>query len=190
MTPTRILVLYAGRHGHTRAIAERIAEDLRAEGHEVELGDARLPGAPPPEDYDMVILGSSVVLGHHAVDVRNYITSHHEALAEMPTAFFSVSMAAARTGATSDPSGYLAALFEDVAWVPTVYAAFAGGLAYRRYGRLLRVVMRHIARAAGHTTDTSRDHVFTDWHRVHAFAGEIAAQLRSSPPLAGDHLRS
>jgi menaquinone-dependent protoporphyrinogen oxidase len=178
-------VLYAGRYGHTRAIAGRIAEHLRAAGHRVELGDARLPGAPPPEDYDVVVLGSSVVFGRHSADIRCYITSHHAALGEMPTAFFSVSMAAARPGASVDPSGYLAALFDDVAWVPTKYTAFAGGLPYRRYNWLLRKVMQHVSRAAGHTTDTSRDHVFTDWHRVEAFARDVAAMA----PLAA-HLRS
>jgi hypothetical protein len=37
--------------------------------------------------------------------------------------------------------------------------------------------MKRIARAAGHTTDTSRDHDFTDWEAVGRFAEAIALDV-------------
>jgi len=172
-----ILMLFASHFGQTRAIANTIAEDLRSAGHGVDLVDARRTDVPPPEDYDVVVLGSRVELGRHAGAIRSFIAMHRDALCEMPAAFFSVSMAAAHPGASADPNGYMTSLFEDSAWRPELSAAFAGALPYRKYGFLTRFIMKRISRSAGHTTDTSRDHEFTDWKRVHAFAARIAEMV-------------
>lgn len=168
----RILVLYATHFGQTRAIAERIATRLRSHGDTVELGDVRY-GPPPPHGFDAVVIGSRIELGRHAPEVRRYLIEHRQELDRLPTAFFSVSMAAAR-GDSADPNGYMATLFEAVAWQPTKARAFAGALPYRKYGWFLRMIMKRISRSAGHTTDTSRDHSFTSWARVDTFADELA----------------
>ena len=181
-----ILVLFASHYGQTRAIAERIAEQLRRRGHDVDLADARFGGCDlPPEDYDAIVLGSRVELGSHASALRHYIASHRDALHARPTAFFSVSMAAATPGAGPDPAGYLDTLFTDVGWTPARSAAFAGALPYRKYGWLMRFVMKRISQSAGHTTDTSRNHVFTAWDRVEAFADEVAAMVPAAPRASG-----
>lgn len=174
---SRFLVLFASHFGQTRRIAERISARLRELRHEVELVDVRSDprGLPPPQDYDAVVLGSRVEFGRHAAELRGYISAHADALSEMPTAFFSVSMAAARPSAGADPSGYMDALFGDLGWKPARAIAFAGALPYRKYGWFLRFVMKRISRSAGHTTDTSRDHEFTDWASVERFADQIAA---------------
>jgi len=49
------------------------------------------------------------------------------------------------------------------------------------------MVMKLINRRNGHTTDTSRDHEFTDWVQVRRFAAGIAADL-GSPSLGRDEL--
>jgi menaquinone-dependent protoporphyrinogen oxidase len=172
---TRTLVVYASHYGQTRKIAKRIAEQLRAHGHVVELADARVSTPPPPERYDLVVIGSRVETGHHAREIHAYINAHLSRLRAMPTAFFSVSMAAARRDAGPDPDGYMHAMFDELGWHPRCYVAFAGGLPYRQYGLFTRLVMRQISKSAGHTTDTSRDHELTDWGAVERFAGEVAA---------------
>lgn len=171
---SRFLVLFASHYGQTRSIAERITERLRGFGHEVDLFDARFGGLPAPEDYDVVALGSRVEVGRHASEIRGFIETNRTTLAEMPTAFFSVSMSAAKLSAGTDPSGYMGAMFDDLAWKPTRAVAFAGGLPYRKYW-FMRFVMKRISRSAGNTTDTSRNHEFTDWKRVESFADELAA---------------
>lgn len=184
---TRILVVYASHYGQTHKIATRIAEHLREHGHVVELADARASTPPPPERYDVVVIGSRVETGHHAREIHAYVGAHVGRLRAMPTAFFSVSMAAARRDAGDDPDGYLHATFDDLGWHPRRYVAFAGGLPYRKYGWITRFVMSRISKSAGHTTDTSRNHELTDWGAVRRFADEIAAlaparAVAASPP--------
>ena len=175
---SHILIVYASHYGQTRKIAIRIAEVLRQEHHEVVLADARATEPPPPEPYDVVVLGSRVEAGRHASEILAYIRMHREQLGKIPTAFFSVSMAAARPGAGPDPDAYLEATFHDLGWTPTCSVAFAGGLPYRRYGWFIRFLMKRISRSAGNTTDTSRNHEMTDWDAVRRFSEELASLTR------------
>src|SRR4051812_47060189 len=57
----RVLVL----HATTAAAAEAIAVALRTDAFVVDVADASARGAPPPEDYDVVVLvARRGVLGH------------------------------------------------------------------------------------------------------------------------------
>jgi len=173
-----ILVLFASHYGQTQAIAERIAERLRTRGHEVDLVNARFAKAPPPpQDYDAVVLGSRVELGRHATAIRNYIRGHSDDLRSIPTAFFSVSMAASGANAGADPAGYMDTMFDELGWKPTRAVALGGALPYRKYGWVTRFIMKRISQGAGHTTDTSKNHEFTNWQRVQTWTDEIAALL-------------
>lgn len=177
---SRILIGYASTYGQTRRIADALAGELRRAGHEVELADAMIARPPPVEDYDAVVLGSRVQFGVHARPILDYIADHRAALDAVPSYVFSVNMAAASNPAP-DPEGYLGKLFTVTHWRPRAAVAFAGALPYRSYGWLLRFVMKRISRRAGHATDTSRDHEYTDWLAVKRFAADIARDLAPRP---------
>jgi menaquinone-dependent protoporphyrinogen oxidase len=121
---SRVLVAYAGRSGRAREIAGELAQRIRSRGHEVEIADARAGRLPPPQDYDAVILGSCVELGHHAREIVDYIREYRGALEQMPTAFFSISMAAAVPFAGADPGGHLARLVAESGWMPDHVASY------------------------------------------------------------------
>ena len=179
---SRILVLFASNHGQTRLVAAAIVQQLRARGATAELGDlATWTSLPEPDAYDAVVLGSRVEYGKHAPALFAYVGAHREALAARPIAFFSVSMAAARPLPGTDPEGYVQLAIDQMRLHPAVTAAFGGGLPYRQYGWLMRFVMRRIARSHGDPTDASRDHSFTDWEAVRAFADRVAY-------VAGEHV--
>jgi menaquinone-dependent protoporphyrinogen oxidase len=180
---SEILIVYATRHGQTRAIADALAKRFCEHGHRVDAIDVRAAHVPPPEDYDLVVLGSHIAMGVHDPAIASYVRCHRTALAAMPTAFVSVSMAATKPSPDGDPSGYLATFFESVGWRPTRSVALAGALKYRDYGWLLRFMMKRISRSAGHTTDTSKNHDFTDWNRVRAFADELAGLVARDQPV-------
>jgi menaquinone-dependent protoporphyrinogen oxidase len=177
--PPHVLVVFASSHGQTRKIAVTIASQLRHAGIEVELADALAAAVPAPDAYDAVVVGSRVELGKHAAAVIRYLERHRRRLEAMPTAFFSVSMSASERDAGSDPRGYLRSTFAAIGWTPSRAIAFAGGLPYRKYGRILRFIMKRISATAGHPTDTSRDHEATDWDAVVAFADQIADDIRA-----------
>jgi menaquinone-dependent protoporphyrinogen oxidase len=104
----------------------------------------------------------------------------------MPSAFFSVSI----TEAYKDPKGLeeLVTLVNrwlaDAGWQPDKIASFAGSLAYTQYGWIKRNLQRWFAGRAGGSTDTSRDHEYTDWDAVARFADEFAKAVRSGQHAA------
>lgn len=173
----RILVLFASSHGQTRDIAWAIERHLRRRGHGVDLVDVR-QAEPDPGEYDLVVLGSRVELGRHARSLRRYIRRHRKGLEGMPSAFFSVSMSA-----SNGKDHSIAGLTAETGWHPGRAICFAGGLPYTRYNPILRFIMKRISANAGHTTDTRRDHDFTDWAAVRVFAEGLAdAADRTAPP--------
>lgn len=170
------MIAYASSFGQTRKIAETIAADIRRDGHVVEPVDTLASTPPPVQPYDAVILGSRVQYGTHARPIINYIVENRANLEKIPSYFFSVSMGTVSAPAP-DPQGYLAKLFEATHWRPRDWISIAGSLPYRKYGFLLRSFMKLISWRNGHTTDTSRDHEYTDWAQVHRFAAGIATDL-------------
>jgi menaquinone-dependent protoporphyrinogen oxidase len=171
----RILIIFASGHGQTRKIAEAIAARLRERGAEVDVYDVNSKAVPPPDDYDVVGLGSSVHHGKHAAAIHRYIDRHLSSVLARQNFFFSVSMTASDKAYLKDPGSYISDTILATAWRPDLTAAFAGALPYRKYNPILRVLMKLRSSRHGNPIDTSRDHVFTDWGQVEAFADSIAA---------------
>jgi menaquinone-dependent protoporphyrinogen IX oxidase len=82
---SRVLLVYATRHGSTKEVAEAVAEEFRTAGAEVELREAS--AAPAPDGFDAVVVGAPMIMGWHK-DAEKYVKRHREALARVPAAFF------------------------------------------------------------------------------------------------------
>lgn len=174
----KVLVLYASHYGQTRLIAVMLAARLREHGVDSDVVDAVFTQPlPAPDAYDAVVMGSRVELSFHAGSIVQYIERHRDALLKRPTAFFSVSMSAASRSPGFDPDGYMTATFDKVGWRPGIAKSFAGALPYRKYGWFTRFIMKRISKSAGHTTDTSKNHEFTDWDAVRELADQVRAML-------------
>jgi len=175
---TRVLLVYASTHGHTGRIATRIAETLRATGADVELQHAG-DGDPSPAGYDAVVVGASIHAGHHQRDIVAWAQRHRTCLGRLPAAFFSVCLTAADDTEESRVATrtYLDEFVEATGWTPDRMETFAGAIQYREYDFATRLLIRLLMHKGGHPTDTSRDHDFTDWDSVEAFAHEFAARL-------------
>jgi menaquinone-dependent protoporphyrinogen oxidase len=175
-------VFYATVDGHTRRIAECVAETLRAEeftSAPIEIGSA------DAERFDWsgaraVFVGAPIHFGKHPRSAAQFVERHREVLNAKPSAFFSVSLGCGFGIAPEVEAARAQArnFMKDTGWRPELNASFGGMLAYRRYGLLRRMVMRRMARKAGGPTDTSRNHEFTDWRDVQALAREMAAMVR------------
>jgi len=163
-----ILIAFASTHGHTSKIAARIAAVLRADGHTAGVCDDVDAHDPWPRDYDAVIAGASIHLGHHQDELVAWARRHALALNETPSAFFSVCLAAAED---RDAAQEYLDDFEDLTgWLPRHRTTFAGALQYREYGTRTRLAMRVLMAYGHHPTNTRRDYDYTDWAAVERFA--------------------
>lgn len=179
MESPNLLVVYQSVEGHTREVAERIVERLREGGGLVTLAAA--DAAPAPTRFDGVVVGDPIHAGQHTKELTSYLATHAATLEHVPTALFQVCLTSADRSPEqlATAGGYVAALTEATGCTPDLVARFAGALRYRRYGRIKRAFMRRIAATAGQSTDTSRDHVLTDWDEVDGFAADVLLLVRS-----------
>jgi menaquinone-dependent protoporphyrinogen oxidase len=173
----KILVVYGTTEGQTRKIARYMENELVTAGHSVTLTDAS--DAPlKPQGFDAVIIGASIHVQKYQSAVTHYISENAVALNAMPCAFFSVSLAIAsefeeeHLAIKKITTDYLAA----TGWRPVMVTQIAGALKYTEYDYFKRLIMKMISKKEGRTTDTSRDHEFTDWNAVKAFTLEFEAK--------------
>lgn len=172
----KIMMVYGTTDGQTEKIARFVAERLRTHQHAVEVEEAtHLPPGLVVGRYDAVVVGAPVRMERYPRAVIEFIRTHRTQLGQIPSAFFSVCMAAAskveskRRQAESWPDD----LIQTTGWRPLLVTTFAGALRYSRYNWLVRWMMRRIAKSEGASTDTSRDHEYTDWEAVAHFADAV-----------------
>lgn len=178
----RLLIVYGTREGHTLTLARRVAEMARREGHEAAWLAAR--DRPSPAGYDAVIVAAPVHRLRHPPEVIRWVRENLSALGPLPGAFFSVSLAAALPGEDrqEEARANIDEFVRQTGWRPDMTRAVAGAVAYTRYGFFTRLGMRLAARRDGLDTDTSRNHVYTDWDALRHDVEEFLA--RAEPGAA------
>jgi menaquinone-dependent protoporphyrinogen oxidase len=174
-----ILIVFSTHDGQTEKIAHYLAARLRELGRRV---DVMVATHPPAEvdlgRYRVVMIGAPVRMGKYPRAVVNFVRAHREPLSLMPSAFFSVCLAIAsknesdRRAAEELPERF----FRATGWRPSHVATFAGALRYRSYNWLIRFIMKRIAKSEGASTDTTRNHEYTDWAAVTRFAEAISRE--------------
>ena len=176
----RIYIPYATTEGQTAKIADYIADVVRDHGYEADTADIGLTKDGVPAGYDGVIVGSSIHMGKHDKLASEYVRHNRDALEQLPSAFFSVSLAA--HGDEAEAEGYVEEFETDTGWHPGQVAIFGGALLYTQYGFVKRRLMKKIAadKPGDLGTDTSRDYVYTEWDGVRRFTEAFLAQLPST----------
>lgn len=181
-------ILYATREGHTRKVAEHLADALRRRWLcSVQLWNIRdQQDEIHLDEFSTVILAASVHGGKHEPEMVQFVKTHRDELEKAPTAFLSVSLSEAGAEQSdktpkqharfvADVEKVLTVFFEQTDWRPAYVRPVAGALLYSKYNFLIRFVMKQIAKKAGGDTDTSRDYVYTDWLALDRFVDELAA---------------
>jgi menaquinone-dependent protoporphyrinogen oxidase len=174
---TKIMIGYGTTEGQTARIAECIAEVIRGCGHEAQAVDFKRSPEVLLDSYDAVIVGGSIHMGKHEEHLVGFVQKNRFRLERLPSAFFSVSLAA--HGDMENARAYVANFEQLTGWRPTQIGLFSGALLYRQYGFLKRLMMKKIVsdKPGGLSTDTSRDHVYTDWDEVKRFAEAFLKRL-------------
>ncbi len=175
----RLLVLYGTTDGHTAKVARFLADQLHAQGADVDLLEAGTAD-PDPRDYTAVIVTASVHSGGYQRPVVLWARAHTEGLNYTPSAFISVCLGVLQNDpkVDRDLTGITDRFAAQTGWNPPSIKRVAGALLYTRYGWLKRMAMRQIVKKAGGSTDTSRDHEYTDWEDLRAFANAFHAMCR------------
>jgi menaquinone-dependent protoporphyrinogen oxidase len=188
-----IALAYASRDGQTRRIAKRIAQTLQVRGCVVNVIDVMASPTPAVDiaRYDAAIVASSIRVGKHARPMVRFVREHRDALARVPNMFLAVSLSAhgmvdpaagddRRARASKSVDETFVRFIRETGWTPNVVHPVAGALLYRHYGLPIRTMMRFISAVVGASTDTSRNHEYTDWAAVDRYANELADRCEAA----------
>ena len=174
---SKILIAYGTTEGHTARIADYIADVIRGQGHEADAMDLKRSPDALVDTYDAAIVGGSIHMGKHDERVRDFVRRNRAALERLPSAFFSVSLAA--HGDIENARAYVENFEQVTGWRPAHVGFFGGALLYRQYGFLKRLMMKRIvhSKPGNLSLDTSRDHDYTEWQEVKGFAEDFLQRL-------------
>ncbi len=169
----KTLILYGSLEGQTEKIAQRIAQILNQLGHDAEARSLRtLSQDFSLNDVQGVIVGAPVHQASYPGFVLKFVRQRLENLNRLPNAFFSVCMAAydPSPAGQEETRQYVQKFIRQTGWTPQHAESIAGAVTYTQYNFLVRWVMKMIAKRKHLSTDTSRDHEYTDWDQVRRFA--------------------
>jgi menaquinone-dependent protoporphyrinogen oxidase len=176
---TEILIGYGTTEGQTARIAKYIADVIQAQGHEAQVLDLKRSKDVPLDGTDAVVIGGSIHMGKHEESVGDFVRKNRGVLERLPSAFFSVSLAA--HGDMENARAYVENFEQETGWRPAQVGYFGGALLYRQYGLIKRLMMKKIVRdkPGNVSLDTSRDHEYTEWDDVKRFAEDFLKRLDS-----------
>jgi menaquinone-dependent protoporphyrinogen oxidase len=178
---TRALIVYGTTEGQTAKIAHHIAHAGRRLGHGVDVANAtEIEASAPLDRYSAALVGASLHEGRYQREVARFVDLHKRWLHDRRlSGFFSVSLGAASSHPeeVADVLRMMEAFGVVHGWLPDMTASFAGALKYTQYNWLKRALMRHVAKNEGGSTDTSRDHEYTNWRQVDGFARRFFGEL-------------
>jgi menaquinone-dependent protoporphyrinogen oxidase len=166
------LIVYGTKEGQTAKIAQFMGNIIDEHGHKADLYDAKsVPEHLSLDKYNGILVGSSVHIGYWSQAIRNFAQKYHTRLDNIPSAFFSVSMSAASpdTSATERLDHQVEKFLDKTGWHPRTTVHFAGCVAYTKYGFLTKMMMKAISKSQHESTNTSEDHVYTNWDKVKEF---------------------
>jgi len=170
----RVLIVYGTTDGQTTKICYFLASELMRLGAEVELTEAG-HRTPRPAGFDVVVVAASVHAGGYQRSVIRWVHENAAALAATSGTFISVCLGVLEKNPRTrrDLDRILEQFVARGGWRPAQVKEVAGALKYTRYGWLKRMAMRYIAGKVGGSTDTSRDHEYTDWEDLQVFAESL-----------------
>ncbi len=170
-----VLVAYETAHGSTRETAETIADVLRELGAEVDV--IRCRKVESVEGYDAVVVGAPIWFGGFLRPARTFLTTHAEALSEMPVAMFCASFSGAMEKYEKDVTEkYIPKVLKTAPSVePVDFVSFAGVLNYPKYNVFMRQFVRALCGAGGGPTSGVTD--FRDWDAIRAWATKVHGML-------------
>lgn len=162
-----VLIVYATVLGHTRRIAERVAEELRALGHAPTV--AATDDAPPATGFTAVIVGAPIRDRVFLPPVEAYVRTHAGTLAARPSALYSVCSPDEHDDRASRQAidAYVRDLQAGTSWRPDVIASFAGVRPYTHLGLAHQVLAQ----------DPGGGESATDWDAVTGFVEAFVHHL-------------
>jgi menaquinone-dependent protoporphyrinogen oxidase len=172
------LVIYASEGGQTRRIADYIVERIEAKGGTAHLieASARIPDLKF-SDYAGVIVAGPVYQQRHPEDLISLVKAHAAEVASVPSAFVSVSLAAAFPDGETESQDYVDRFLHATNWEPSAIHRAAGALRFERYDFFQEQIIRHVVLKDRGADMVEGNNEFTDWDALADFLDDFIGKF-------------
>lgn len=168
------LILYASVEGQTLKLCKRLMEILKNTGHKVTLLSISSK-TDDLEQYDKIILASSIRYGKHHEDMIAFVHKNEDLLNMKKSVFISVSLVARKTEKSSaETNPYVKRFLGGLKWTPDKVGVFAGMLDYAKYSFIDKWLIRLIMLMTKGPIFPKGAIEYTDWDSVDLFSKEVA----------------
>jgi menaquinone-dependent protoporphyrinogen oxidase len=160
----KVLVIYATTEGHTRKIAEHVADRLHASGHKTVLTDADDTADANPANFDATIVAAPVYDGTYPASVIAFASARQSALQRTRSALLSVSLAAASTDPddAAELDATVSMFTAQTRWQPDAVHHVMGALKCDRSDFFRRWALKLLSRET-HVPSKAGECQLTDW---------------------------
>ncbi len=170
----KYLVAFGTVAGHTRRIADTIAQQIIDAQHQAVLHDASQRARDPAvRECDACIIAAPVHQQRHPEAIINFATANAERLNAMSSALVSVSISAAFADGREEAQSYVDRLLATTGWKPAAIHLAAGALRYTDYDFFQEQIIRHVVLKDRAVDNIRGDHDFTDWQKLAAFVDQF-----------------
>ncbi len=164
---SKVLVVYATKTGCTTGVAEHIGATFVDRGDVVDVVCASDAGSP--EGYDAVIVGSGIRVGQWHEAARTWVTTHAEALRQLPVALFTVNLTQVTEPERADEvRTWTDPLVQAAGIEPVAVGTFPGWFEPKSFSLLERTVLKAMKAPQGD---------FRDYGGIDEWTREVAPSL-------------
>jgi len=175
----KILCVYSTTEGQTAKIMEFVARRLRFAGDDVTLLEAASAGTLDVTGFDGAILAASVHVGMYQKPLLAFARAHADWLQRVPSAFLSVSLAAASSD--SEELKSLETITEGfrahTGWTNAEIHHVAGAFRFTGYDFFKSWLMRVVAWEKGVKATPGQDLELTDWPALGVTVDKLRARF-------------
>ncbi len=167
-------IVWSGADGQTRRIVHELEQQLRTDGHRLEVVNA--DSSPRGWSFgkpDALLVAGWLEEGHYSEGLRRLLRQESARIAPVPVAFLSVSLSAVDRGRQAETNAGMQRLLAETGLKPALTLSAAGALRYPEYSGNQKHEMKRVAKRLGLPTDTARVHEFTDWEAVRTFTARL-----------------
>ena len=175
----KVLVTYSSGYGTTKEVSEKIAEILD-ENDALDVTVQSIDEVFDINEFDAVIVGSSVRADRPLANVRDFFARHNSALTKKHLAIFAVCLAAnCSEGREKVKNEYISQITEKYpALKPISTEAFGGKIDFDQLNPVMQKLMKSVLVKTGIRTEGSID--TRNWDFIESWAIELRDILQKA----------
>jgi menaquinone-dependent protoporphyrinogen oxidase len=172
----KVLLLYSSGYGATQEIAKNIGSVLE-EDSDIQVQVASIDDVQTIDDFDAIVVGSSVRADHPTANVMDFLALHRHQLEQKKIAFFLVCLMAncqdGREKVRNDYMPYILNKYPNLH--PVSIEAFGGKIDFDKLNPVMQMLMERVLEKTGIPTVGSVD--TRDWVFIKSWALQLKEKL-------------